>query len=163
MHLHLPHTTLAAISLALVSFSASAQVYRCPDPASGKLTYSDAPCTSGEQIVRQRSVAEQQLDMERAELARQRFQIEQDRQAIREQQTQARPQNLTPQAMGISRECEIAQKNAWGVNKKQKQREADIICYGSDRAADIRAQEEARKPIRTTCVHNGVVSRCVSR
>lgn len=160
MHLR----SLVVVVIGLACTYASAQVYRCPDARTGKVTYSDAPCVTGEQIVRERSYEQQQLDAERSALARERFQLEQERRAMQQQQqVQARSQNITPPQTGMSRECEMAQKNAWGVNRKQKQREADIICYGADRAADIRAQEEARKPVRTSCVHNGAFSNCVSR
>lgn len=143
---------------------ASAQVYRCPDKATGKITYSDAPCSDGLQIVRQRTAEEQQLDAERADLARQRNQLAQERDAMRQQQVAA-PQAAPPQSATSSNsyECQIAQKNAWGVNKAQKQREADIICYGADRAAQIQMEKAARKPVATTCVHNGRISNCVSR
>lgn len=157
--------SLVIVAIGLACTYASAQVYRCPDVRTGKITYSDAPCGTGEQIVRERSYEQQQLDAERSALARERFQLEQERRAMQQQQqqVQARPLNLTPPQTGMSHECQMAQKNAWGVNRKQKQREADIICFGADRAADIRAQEEARKPVRTTCVRNGVVTNCVSR
>lgn len=155
--------SLVIVAMALACTYAGAQVYRCPDARTGKITYSDSPCSSGEQIVRQRSYEEQQLDAERSALARERFLLEQERSVMQQQQVQSRQQNLTPAQTGISRECQIAQKNAWGTNRKQKQREADIICFGPERAAQIRAQEEANRPIRTTCVRNGVVTNCVSR
>lgn len=78
----------AAVVLALATacLSAFAQVYRCPDKATGKLTYSDAPCSDGQQIVRQRTPEEQLLDAERAELARQRIQLSNERAAVHQQQ-----------------------------------------------------------------------------
>jgi hypothetical protein len=74
------------VALATACLSAGAQVYRCPDKATGKLTYSDAPCSDGQQIVRQRSAEEQLLDAERAELARQRIQLSNERTAVIQQQ-----------------------------------------------------------------------------
>jgi hypothetical protein len=76
----------AAIAAFLVCTSASAQVYRCPDKATGRLTYSDAPCTDGRQIVRQMSDEERALNAERAGIARERAQLERERAAIRQQQ-----------------------------------------------------------------------------
>ncbi len=56
--------------LAVITSAASAQVYRCPDPQTGKTTYSDSPCTQGKQIDRPRTLEERMLDEERAAVAR---------------------------------------------------------------------------------------------
>ena len=66
--------------------TAFAQVYRCPDQMSGKITYSDSPCTDGKQIVRRASDEERMMDAERAAIAQQRNQIDQDRAALRQEQ-----------------------------------------------------------------------------
>ena len=72
--------------LAIVACTtASAQVYRCPDKATGRLTYSDAPCMDGKQIVRQLSDEERAMSAERSSLARERAQLERDRAAVRQQ------------------------------------------------------------------------------
>jgi hypothetical protein len=159
--------TIAILAASFISFSASAQVFRCPDAATGRMVYSDAPCTAGEQIVRGRSAEERSLDRERADLARERFLLEQERDSMRRGQvtirSQPQPYVAPAPASGMSRECEIATKNAWGTNRAQKQREADIICFGASRAADIEAERAARRPLRTNCVHNGNLSRCVTR
>lgn len=150
------------VSLVIACTAASAQVYRCPDAKTGKITYSDAPCAEGKQIVRQMTAEERMLNDERADIARQRNQLAREREAMQQQAPTPQPAPSTAQS-GTSYECQIAQKNAWGVNKEQKQREADIICYGPERAAQIQAAKAANKPVKTTCVHNGPVSRCVSR
>lgn len=77
--------------------TASAQVYRCPDKATGRLTYSDAPCTDGKQIVRQLTDEERALNAERSSLARERAQLERDRAALQQQQA-PRQQPQRPQA-----------------------------------------------------------------
>ena len=103
-------------SLALVIFcaTAGAQVYRCPDKVTGKTTYSDAPCTDGKQIVRQMPNEERMLNAERAAIARQRIQLDQDRAAMRQQQadqaarTVASPQQASPPIDPIA--CQRAQR-----------------------------------------------------
>lgn len=152
----------AFVSLAIACTAASAQVYRCPDAKTGKITYSDAPCTDGKQIVRQMTDEERMLNEERADIARQRNQLAREREALQQQASPPQPVHSTAQT-GTSYECQVAQKNAWGVNKEQKQREADIICFGPERAAQIQAAKAANKPVKTTCVHNGQISKCVSR
>lgn len=82
---------IAFVLLAAANSSASfAQVYRCPDKATGKLTYSDAPCSDGKQIVRQLSDDERKLDAERASLSRQQKQLDQDRAAFQQEQVTQR-------------------------------------------------------------------------
>lgn len=79
--------------------TASAQVYRCPDKATGRLTYSDAPCTDGKQIVRQLSDEERALNAERSSIARERAQLERERSAM---QQQAAPRQQTQQSQTAS-------------------------------------------------------------
>lgn len=157
-----------AFLLAILAASAThAQVYRCPNPATGKVTYSDAPCTQGREIVRQRSVEERMLDDERAAVARERFQLEQERQIMREQQ-QRMPQTVVIESGGnqgraSSHECEVAQRNAWGVNRAQAQRKADLACLGPEGAARVQAERERRKPVVTNCFRNGAMTTCVTK
>lgn len=154
----------AIVAMCVLSTMANAQVFRCTDPVSKKTTYSDAPCIDGKEVVRKRSAEEILLDEQRADLARQRRQLEQDRQMLREQQANAPAQAAPVESTGgMTPECEIALKNAWGANRAEKQRKADIICYGPERAAQIEAERQANRKIRTTCVHQGMVSNCVSR
>lgn len=95
------------------------------------------------------------LDEERAAVARERFQLEQERQMMREQR-QRPAQTVVVEAGGSqprasSYECEIAQKNAWGVNRAQAQRKADLACLGPEGAARVQAERERRKPVVTNC------------
>jgi hypothetical protein len=63
---------LLVAALIAASHSASAQVFKCPDPANGRIIYSDAPCTGGQQLERQRSQAEIMLERQQAAAAGQR-------------------------------------------------------------------------------------------
>lgn len=74
------------VTLVTACLPVGAQVFRCPDKATGKITYSDAPCSDGRQIVRERTPEEKQLDAERAELARQRRQLSNEKAAVEQQQ-----------------------------------------------------------------------------
>lgn len=153
-----------AIAILFVASQAQAQVFRCPDRATGKITYSDSPCSDGAQIVRQRSADEMALDGERAALARERLALERERQQMREQsQTYAAPPAMAEPSRSTSRECEIAQKNAWGVNRAQAQRKADLACLGPEGAARVQAERERRRPVVTNCFRNGAWTNCVSR
>ena len=77
---------------ALACSAASAQVYRCPDKATGRVIYSDAPCADGRQIVKQLSDEERALSAERASIARERAQLERERAALRQQRDSSRQQ-----------------------------------------------------------------------
>lgn len=135
---------LAALVL-LVANCAQAQVFRCPDRATGKVTYSDAPCSDGKQILRKRTAEDQLLDLEQAAAARQRFERDQEIETTRQQRAAVQPPKAaSPKGASISHECSVAQKNAWGVNKDQNQRKADIICYGSEQAAKLQVARDER-------------------
>jgi hypothetical protein len=95
--------------LALVCTAASAQVYRCTDPASKKTTYSDAPCMDGKQIVRERNSEEQFMDAQQATLARQRFLQGQENEAMRQQRTAPRQVTAMP-SKADSQECKSAKR-----------------------------------------------------
>ncbi|HEY9096207.1 MAG TPA: hypothetical protein VIN35_10720 [Hydrogenophaga sp.] len=82
-----------ACSMTLVS--SFAQVYQCPDKATGLTSFSDKPCAGGHQIVKERTPEEQAISAERAALARERSQLERERAALRELQ-QAQPQSPPP-------------------------------------------------------------------
>lgn len=74
---------LLAVGYGPIAF---AQVYRCPDSTGTRITYSDAPCTEGKQIVRQATDEERRRDAERADLAQQRNQLERERASLRQDQ-----------------------------------------------------------------------------
>lgn len=59
-----------AAMMATACAMTGAQVFRCPDKATGHITYSDVACADGRQIVRERTPEERQQDAERAERAR---------------------------------------------------------------------------------------------
>lgn len=163
----IPMKATVLFLLAVITSAASAQVYRCPDPQKGKTTYSDSPCTQGKQSDRPRTLEERMLDEERAAVARERFQLEQERQMMREQR-QRPPQTVVIESGGsqpraTSYECEIAQKNAWGTNRAQAQRKADLACLGPEGAARVQAERERQRPVVTDCFRNGVHTRCVTR
>lgn len=78
--------------LALTCSATSAQVYRCTDPATKSITFSDAPCAGGKQVARKRTAEELSLEAERADISRQRTQLANERDSLRQQQAQASPQ-----------------------------------------------------------------------
>lgn len=108
-----PQLVLAMLTMAACA-TASAQVYKCPDPVTKKVTYSDAPCTDGKQIVRQMTDEERALSAERANIARERIQLERDRAALRQQQDA--PRAHAPQAAAAPAinqfECQKAKREA---------------------------------------------------
>lgn len=81
--------SFSSLVFALVCSTASAQVYRCTDPATKAITFSDAPCVGGKQVARKRTAEELSLDAERADISRQRTQLANERDAMRRQQAQA--------------------------------------------------------------------------
>ena len=87
--------TAMGIACSMTLVSAFAQVYRCPDRASGQISFSDTPCAGGRQIIKERTPEEQAIRAKRAALARERLQLERERAAVREQQ-QAQPQSPRP-------------------------------------------------------------------
>jgi len=106
---------LLIVTVGLASGYASAQVYRCPDAKTGQVAYSDQPCSHGTQILKERSPDQQQMDAERAAVAQERFQLQQERRAMQE-----RPQVIvvppspgvpTSEAKPINRyECDKAER-----------------------------------------------------
>jgi hypothetical protein len=87
--------TATGIACSMTLVSAFAQVYQCPDKASGQISFTDTPCAGGRQIIKELTPEEQAIRAERAALARERLQLERDRAAVREQQ-QAPPQSPPP-------------------------------------------------------------------
>ena len=166
----------------LIATSGHAQVFRCPDPVSGKLSFSDIPCSGGEQIQRKRTADEIALESERAALARERAalagernRLEGERQQYREQSSDSKPQSVQQtSSLATSYECQIAQKNAWGSNREVGQRIADLACLGPEGAARVQAERERskaaaeaakahKKSVRTNCITNAGYVNCVSR
>lgn len=83
-------TAISAAAFLFVALAtaatASAQVYKCPDKATGRIVYSDAACDDGQQIVKPVTPEERALNAERAVLARERLQLDMDRAALRDEQ-----------------------------------------------------------------------------
>lgn len=150
--------------------AANAQVYKCTDPGTKKITYSDAPCIDGRKIERRRSEEERMLDAERASESRSRFTKEARDDGHQKQQRRYPPsQDLTPIEVVSRYECERAQKNAWGSNKEQAQRKADILCYGPEKAAKLQiaqdqsATQEASEdsaPKHAKGTHPTIITKC---
>ncbi len=87
--------TAIGIACSMTLLSAFAQVYQCPDKASGQISFSDRPCAGGRQIIKELTPEEQAISAKRATLARERLQLERERAALQEQQ-QAQPQSPLP-------------------------------------------------------------------
>lgn len=78
--------------------TAGAQVFRCPDPTTGHITYSDVACPGGREVVRERTPEERQQDAERAEQARRRVPPANEREAARPPSDNTVSQAPTPAA-----------------------------------------------------------------
>ena len=113
----------ALFAFAFFAMPASAQVHRCKD-SSGKLTYSDQPCATGQSggiLERQKSrehILEERLQAAEANERKYRAQdAERERQMFEQQQQQQRQpaatygRQATTQDKSSSRECKEAMKN----------------------------------------------------
>lgn len=80
----------------VASGTATAQVYKCPDKASGRIVYSDAPCSEGKQIIRPMTDEERAANAERASLTRERVQLDRERAALRQEQDAMRAPSPPP-------------------------------------------------------------------
>jgi hypothetical protein len=136
---------LIVLTLLLISCAAGAQVHRCTD-AAGKVTYTDGVCpaaTKATQIEAQKSSPEIELERERAALARERFELRQQREAV-ERERAPKPMVAPPVARFDSYACDMAKRNLGiGANKDSKarsQRQYEVACFGEE-AAEI---EKAR-------------------
>lgn len=164
--------TALALGLLLAAQTASAQVHRCTDPKSGRVTYSNVGCSDGEQtrqIERQRSDAELQAERADADAARLRFESQQSREVVaaRSASEAAAP---APAFRANQFECERALRNAdtaassitsRGRRDSAADREANIKCYGTADAAEIeKARAGAtRVKVQNTRLPNGM-ARC---
>lgn len=158
------------LALATACCSAVAQVYRCPDKATGKLTYSDAPCSDGQQIVRQRTPEERLLDAERADLARQRTQLSNERAAVQQQQRDlaSQPRHSGPSQPAIDpflcrkaeREVNVASNTQTGSPADKRRRmNAAIIAMNN---ACGKNTELIQEPSRTVVTGSPVAPRPTS-
>ena len=72
------HSALLILG-ALLAGAAHAQVYKCPDPANNRITYSDAPCTGGRRLESRRTQAEIMAERQQAAYELQRSQAQHQR------------------------------------------------------------------------------------
>lgn len=121
--------------LALAAFAAQSQVIKCTDPRTGRVTFSDSPCASGQsgvEVAPRRTPEEIQADQERADQANERKSRQQaeDRQRAAEL-TAAAPAAPAPQPQ----QSNPANSNAC----RQAQRDLETI------ASSITGSEEHRR------------------
>lgn len=153
--------------LAVVPSTASAQVMRCTDPATGKVTYTNGECERGsasrqvearkspEQIQQEREQAAQALADRRDRERREAAQDERERKATERSAASATAQNDPARSAA----CQQARRALQDVNASlgrgmydeqtrldQAQRQADLACLSP--AANAEA-ERARSPQRT--------------
>lgn len=109
---------LALPAALLAHLPAAAQAYRCPDPATGKVLYTDQPCPGGTEVAPRLSEQEQQYRAEAARNARERQALRQEQAALREQarqaaeQQQAQQRALNAPPAHESAECRAARAEA---------------------------------------------------
>lgn len=144
---------LIFIAVCAIAASASAQVNRCKD-ASGKITFSDAPCATGQigsQVQRAQTADEIYLERMQAAQARQDFQ---NQQAKTGTAATAATATLTPLLAGRPRAydspaCVTTRKNGWGAQDGTMQIKAKQEC------ARLAAEErEFERQYRGNCQSN---------
>lgn len=169
---------LTLVFLLSASFSAVAQVHRCKD-ASGKTTYSDAPCApsqAGQLIERQKSreqILEERLQAAEANERKYRAQDAQraDRSFDMQQQQQRQQMRASsaqaPQNLASSRECKEAQKDLDFIskirttpqNEKRLRTNSAIARVNASCGSNIELMQEPTKiivqPRPTICHHIG--------
>lgn len=155
--------TIATLCLALIAFSANAQVHRCKD-GSGKLIFSDRPCDigqAGEQIIRKPSPAEIRREREQAFEAEARKQdqrmAEQDRER-QQGQGQVRTLTLPPAAQKLPddwqsrKNRENAQTSASSITNNQGRWDAKAEAErAAQRREELRKRQAAQKEFMLTC------------
>lgn len=143
---------LFCVGLFLVAAAAQAQVHRCTDEKTGKVTYTDTPCAAsakGAQIERARSPEAMELERERAQIARERFLLEQEKRAQREQAATApsTQQVAAPPSRADSYDCQVAKQNLGvGIDRDSRmksQRAYEAACFGDNAAAIEKARAGA--------------------
>ncbi len=161
---------LVAVGLAGTAMKAHAQVLRCTDARTGKVTYTDSTCSTGQSVteVEARKTPEQiALDRERAEEA---LKAKQERQAAeaeadaRQLEREARERSLAPRPFmpedyANSRGCADARANlnaatanlartpeeqATRIDAAQQQ--LDYACLGPDGYARAQASRASQPP-----------------
>ena len=154
----------ALIAFAFFAMQASAQVHRCKD-ASGKLTYSDQPCASGQNgeiIERQKSreqILEERLQAAEANERKYRSQAAQQEVQMFEQQQRlsVMPPSRQPAAQdkAASRQCKEAQKELEFVssirtlsqNEKRMRTNAAITSVNAACGSNTQLMQEPPKVV----------------
>lgn len=164
-HLHWIHRasrmTLFALLLGL-SWAGSAQVIRCTDPATGRVTYTDGECMQGQS---RKEVAPRQTpeDLQRQyEQAQQALELRRERQQLQAAQTPApAPVPSAPQVMepAQSAECQQARTalrdamardaTLYDTNARidSAQQNVDLACLTSAEYARLRQRLNDRPPL----------------
>lgn len=134
---------LLLVVLIAASNSASAQVFKCPDPANGRIIYSDAPCTGGRQLERQRSQGEITLERQQAAAASQRIRA-QDQRVLESLATPVTQASQQGSAGGEGFACRQARREvevAGSVQTGSSQNRKSAIEFARKREADACGQQ----------------------
>lgn len=104
---------LLALALPL---GAAAQAFKCPDPATGRVLYTDQPCPGGQTVVPARTPEQIAEDERRAEAARERAREQREealeRERLRLEQEQAAAALRPPPSPAESEACRAARAEA---------------------------------------------------
>lgn len=152
-------------SLLLCCAAAHAQVVKCTDSRTGKVTYSDSGCTGGtvgRQVLAKKTAEELEYERAQAEVARQRYAApvtsSQGQQAgsMRQEQAPQRDYASTFECRQAQRNIDIARGSVTAsqseklTNVAAAQRKADLACLGPTgyreaEAARAEARERAKE------------------
>lgn len=168
------HHLLACLCIAWIGLGAQAQVVRCTDAATGKVTYTDGKCTGNAAVreVEPRKTPEEiQLEREQAAeaLARkqQRLQAENtaaETEALRNaQRDRARPAKSqdyarSPECARSRRNLDVVLSSSSGATYEQSlradaaQRQVDLDCLGPEGYAEVEKARAARPATPTPVV-----------
>ena len=131
--------TALIFGLACTCMASSAQVFRCTDPVTKKTTYSDAPCSEGKQIVRQRSTEEREIDEENAAASRRRFLNGQAAERSISQNDERSTQVKPAQAKSDSYDCKRAKHELSIASNIRTLTEADKMMRVNTALASVNA------------------------
>jgi len=147
--------------LLMASASVHAQVYKCPDPANNRITYSDAPCTGGRQLERQRSQAEIMAERQHAAREAQRTQAQDQRmESIESRYSQpSGPSGQAPSACPSDLEIRNLETSASSVTASKEQRkiagQAALAARACKYGGNVVTQEEPAPSTRRERVPTG--------
>lgn len=157
---------LACLCVAWIGTAAQAQVVRCTDPATGKVTYTDGKCAGGttarevearktpEEIQREREQAAEALALKqkRLEAENKAAETEALRNAQRERTPAAKSQDYarSPECARSRRNLDVvlSSGNAGSYEQSQRaeaaQRQMDLDCLGPEGYAEVEKARAAR-------------------